>query len=87
MSETKEHYINQAIQLIHEEALDAIKQFPAFNSGHEGKAVIEEELDELWEEVKKKALGTSPKMLDEAIQVGAMAARFIADICLTKEEI
>lgn len=47
------------------------------NSHHEGYAVIAEELDELWDDVKadrKEAAFT------EAVQVGAMAMRFIANL-------
>ena len=73
--------IRIACRMIEREALRAINKFPALNSGHEGKAVIEEELDELWEEVKKYPNADSAYMAREAIQVGAMAARFIADIC------
>ena len=54
-----------------------------FHSAHEGYAVIKEELDELWEEIKKKAVERDPEKLQkEAVQIGAMAARFIIDICL-----
>ncbi len=52
-------------------------------SAHEGYAVILEELDELWDEVKKG--GTEPRdlkrMRKEAVQVGAMALRFLHDVC------
>jgi len=49
-----------------------------FNSGHEGYAVIREELDELWEEVKTKdGLG---RACEEAVQVAAMALRFLVDL-------
>lgn len=54
--------------------------YPAFNSAHEGYAVLLEEVEELWDEVKK-----SPKkrdiarMREEAVQVAAMAVRFIHD--------
>lgn len=58
----------------------AFKKFKPFNSPHEGYAVILEELDELWDEVK-----TNPQNMDlvraEAIQVAAMAIRFIYDLC------
>ncbi len=74
--------IRRAARLVLDEAERASGVFPAFNSGHEGIAVIKEELDELWTEVKANALGTSDKMLEEAIQLGAMAVRFIADVCL-----
>ena len=61
----------------------ARQKFPAFNSAHEGYAVILEELDELWEQVKKKKEDRSAGLLYmEAIQVAAMAMRFAHDICL-----
>ena len=50
----------------------------AFNSGHEGYAVIREELDEPWGEVKTKdGLG---RACEEAVQVAAMALRFLVDL-------
>jgi hypothetical protein len=53
-----------------------------FNSAHEGYAVILEELDELWDEVKKNGSQRDvQKMRDEAIQVAAMAMRFVVDVC------
>lgn len=70
-----------AVKQIEQEALDAITQFPAFNSGHEGWAVIKEELDELWDEVRAYPNADPNKMAKEAIQIGAMAARFVADLC------
>jgi hypothetical protein len=53
-----------------------------FNSAHEGYAVILEELDELWEEVRKKSRERDPeKLRKEAIQVAAMGVRFVLDVC------
>ena len=53
-----------------------------FNSAHEGYAVILEELDELWDEVKCNASSRDIiKMQKEAVQVAAMAIRFLTDIC------
>jgi len=77
----------RAARLILDEAQRASGIFPAFNSAHEGKAVIEEELDELWSEIKAKPKDREA-ILNEAIQLGAMAVRFIADVCLDpgKEE-
>ena len=69
------------------EALEASSKFPPFNSSHEGFAVILEEIDELWDEVKKKNdLRSHEDMRKEALQVAAMAIRFINDICETKNE-
>lgn len=65
---------------ISEELDRARKKFPAFNSAHEGYAVILEELDELWIEIRTKS-GTKESRRKEAIQVAAMAARFIEDVC------
>lgn len=47
-----------------------------FTSAHEGYAVLLEELDELWAEVKKKH-PSKDRMREEAIQLGAMAIKFI----------
>ena len=57
----------------------ALALFPAFNSPHEGKAVIEEELDELWKHVKENT-GRSPAAMREAIQLAAMGLRYVYDL-------
>jgi hypothetical protein len=60
----------------------ATSKFPAFNSAHEGFGVLKEEVDELWDEVKKKQGARDiERMRKEAIQVAAMALRFVADVC------
>lgn len=48
-------------------------------NAHEAYAVIREELDEFWEEVKKKKQ-SNRAMMKELIQVAAMAVRAIADL-------
>lgn len=54
----------------------------AFNSAHEGYAVILEELDELKAEVwKKRSVRDIDLMRTEALQVAAMAIRFALEIC------
>jgi len=61
----------------------AQKAFPPFNSNHEGYAVIKEELDELWGEVKRSDPWLSTDaMRAEAIQLAAMALRFLYDRCV-----
>ncbi len=63
----------------------AVESNDSFHSAHEGYAVILEELDELKEEVwKKKANRVRKKMYKEAMQVAAMALRFMVDICYEK---
>lgn len=69
--------------------LHAIREFerasaiyPPFASAHEGYAILLEEVEELWEEVKKSPKKREPaKMREEAIQVAAMALRFLKDVC------
>lgn len=73
MSETQ-----QILREIGEELERAEFKFPPFNSAHEGYAVILEELDELWHEIKNnKRPQSHVRQRKEAIQVGAMAARFV----------
>jgi hypothetical protein len=68
-----------AAENILSEAVRARRKFAPFNSAHEGYAVIAEELDELWDDVKANR-NTEEHMISEAIQVGAMAIRFVADM-------
>lgn len=55
----------------------ASRKHGPIHSTHEGYAVIQEELDELWDAVKANDL---PHALLEAEQVAAMAIRFISDL-------
>ncbi len=70
----------QAFQKVTWELERAEAEFPAFNSCHEGKAVIQEELDELWDEIKKKNKNMA-QIEKEAIQVAAMGIRFLMNLC------
>jgi hypothetical protein len=65
---------------VENELRDALADFDSFNSPHEGWAVIKEELDELWENVCANA-GRSDTARAEAIQVAAMAVRYVLDLC------
>lgn len=60
----------------------ATKNWPPFNSAHEGFAILNEEFDELkahvWTNQKRRDLLAMRK---EAIQVAAMAMRFANEIC------
>jgi hypothetical protein len=74
----------EAVTSIIHEYGKACKKFPEFNSAHEGYAVIKEELDELWDEIKKNP-ADADLMKKEACQLGAMALRFMTDICFGME--
>jgi hypothetical protein len=74
--------LSKALGEISAEAIDASTKFRPFNSAHEGYGVLLEEVDELWEEVKvKQSRRDKEKMRAEAIQVAAMALRFVVDVC------
>lgn len=66
-----------AVADIAAEVRRARRLFPPFNSAHEGYAVLMEELDEVWDAVKANRLDAA---IAEAVQVGAMAVRFVADM-------
>ena len=77
----KEKELNMVISAIKKEYLRAVNKFGAFHNAHEGYAVLLEEVDELWENVKlnQRILTRNEAMREEAIQVAAMAIRFIID--------
>lgn len=87
MSETKNEdkllaWTTATVCEVLEELARARASFPLMASAHEGYAILLEEVDELWDEIKK-----SPKKRDlaamrkEAIQVAAMAIRLLEDVC------
>jgi hypothetical protein len=71
--------ILHALYAVTNEIVSACNRFPSFSSPHEGKAVIEEELDELWLHVKAET-GRSGDARKEAVQVAAMALRYAIDL-------
>lgn len=64
------------------EVLYAESKFAPFNSSHEAYAVLQEEVDELWDDIKKNRLTNARK---EAVQVTAMGLRFLRDFPFTKK--
>lgn len=55
----------------------ASEKFPAFRSGHEGLAIIREEYLEFEKEV---FWGSPERQREEAVQLAAMALRYLIDI-------
>lgn len=72
----------ETIQHVEMEVKRAKSMFPAdFVNQHEGYAVILEELDELWDEVKKNQKNYDLwAMRKEAIQCAAMCIRFATEL-------
>lgn len=69
--------IDDALARVRDELIEATKRFGPMASAHEGYAVILEELDEMWDEVKANS---TKRAREEAVQVAAMATRFLIDV-------
>ena len=85
MADISETDLAVIIQGVLDEFREASSNFPKFNSAHEGYAVLQEEVDELWEAVKlnqKRHPERGELIQKEAIQVAAMAIRFLHDVCM-----
>lgn len=82
--ELRERYyaLRWALNLIEEETERALDNYRPMAGAHEGYGLILEELDELWDEVKlrKKDDPRLDQMRLEAVQVAAMATKFIVDV-------
>lgn len=71
------------MELVLEELKCARAKHPAQCSCHEAYAVLLEEVDEFWEEVKKRSsVRSTDRMREELIQIAAMACRSILDLGL-----
>lgn len=69
--------------LVKQELSTARQVHYPIRSLHEGFAVLLEEVDELWQEIKKKySRFNREHVLEEAVQVGAMAQRLAEDCSL-----
>ena len=55
--------------------------FDNLHSPHHGWALLHEEMDELWEEIRKKnEFRDKESMREEAKQIAALAIRFMTDL-------
>lgn len=69
--------IDAALAKVKAEVMRAMIKHPTgMRSNHEGYAVILEELDELWDDVKHDR---TDQAIAEAVQVAAMGVRFMLD--------
>lgn len=72
---------SEAIAAVLTELSKAVQKHKAMTTPHDGYAVILEELDELWDEVRvKQAKHSRERMRAEATQIAAMAVRFMMDL-------
>lgn len=83
--------IDKVLGKILNEVIDEFEQttkhFQEMRSAHEGYAILLEEVDELWEEIKinQRDPNRLSQIKDEAIQVASMAIRLIYDCCYNKD--
>ena len=81
MSDAFPYYKYEAAILdVLEEIRSARATHAPMRGAHEGYAVLLEEVDELWDEVKDRRRDVA-KMRREAVQVAAMAVAFMVEVC------
>ena len=78
-----QYTLQEILEDIKEEFEVASKKWKGFNSLHEAYAIVLEEVNELWEEVKASQKNSSRIKFarEEAIQVATMVIRLIFDCC------
>ncbi len=75
-------HVKKATTRVLQEYNAAASMFVPFSSNHQAYAVLKEEFDELWDEIKHTNRSLDVKNLEhEAVQVAAMALRFLTDRC------
>jgi hypothetical protein len=80
-AEIDEVKLTEILEMVEAEFRRASAKNDKFNSAHEGYAILDEEVDELWDEVKKKRkLRNAELMKGECKQIAAMAIRFMHDL-------
>jgi hypothetical protein len=76
--------VNTFAEYVRAELILARSKYRPMASAHEGWAVLREEVDELWDEVRKKpGQRNTHAMYHELVQIAAMAQRMAEDICLS----
>ncbi len=73
--------LDDAVEAMLKELTRATEMHPRLNSVHEGYAVLLEEMDELWDEIKSTGphKNNPSHVRTEAIHVAAMALRFLVE--------
>lgn len=72
--------VDKALEEVYNEIARAKAKHPGdMHNFHEGYAILLEEVDELWDEVKKSKHDKA-KIKEEAIQVAAMALRIVTEL-------
>ncbi len=69
--------LDRILQRVRQEVFDAHAMYGVLNSAHEGYAVLKEEVEEAWDDIKEKDICAAK---EEMLQVAATAISFILDI-------
>lgn len=81
MAIDKVEKLGKHLREVEAEVRRASSIYPPFSSLHEGYAILLEEVEELWDEIKKSPRKRdAAKIKEEATQVAAMATRFLVDL-------
>jgi len=79
--EFNSRYDANEVRVVIDEVLQELKRatdkFPPYASSHEGAAIILEEVDEFWYEVKKNNVKLAK---EEALQVATTTIRYLLDV-------
>ncbi len=79
--------MSEFLEMAHDELRRAREGHNNLNSAHEAYSVILEELDEFWEIVRLKRCNRVPEeMLEELVQIAAMANRAAEDLGLVGQK-
>lgn len=76
--------LSTVLDELQEELGKALMKHASMCSPHDGHGVIREELEELWDHVKADT-GRTPEARKEALQVAAMAIRYVVDLIDTEK--
>lgn len=79
MDTKKIEILDKCLADLRAEVLRAMEKHPPMHSPHEGYAVIQEEVDELWDRVKIDK-GRDYDARVEALQIAAMGLRYVIDL-------
>lgn len=75
--------LDEILLRVRQEVFNAHAMYGNLNSAHEGYAVLKEEVEEAWDEIKRKNV---PLAKEEMVQVAAMAISFMLDIDVKDED-
>lgn len=73
--------VQGAMDEVLQELHGAMEKHPSMRSPHEGFAILNEEVDELWDEIRRpQDIHDRERMREECVQIAAMAIRFMVDL-------